>query len=291
MKRYLCGVIALAMVLGLCSSCQKEVEGIIPENLNDSTDITDLIILDTTYNTGVDTFTTYRFKYDGNKRVIQETYTYYLLGVTGTSRIQSISLIKYQYNGTDTLPYKMSVETSSSGSNVSNYYLYYQNAWITKDSLSYGTPDGAYLSKEYHQKSPTRYLIYRKGGDNASIYFADTIMNCFVNSANGNIVNEIDSLRTGISSFQVVPHSFIYDTRPNPFRRVILPYPTPSPVAGNPLGINEIFFPTANNQVRRDYDGLVTTFNYTYGENGLPAIARVVEGVDKYKYIYRYTKL
>jgi len=271
------------------SSCQREVEGTIPDEIvMDSTAISQLVILDTIYNSGADTVYKYQFKYDDKKRVVGELTTVYNEGVSGAGRIQWERNLNYEYIGSDTLPYRTVENPNSVGASKSYNYLFYQNGWIVKDSLTFENNPTDYWVKKYDQLPGNRCIVSRKQVL-GNVTSSGTV-NCYVQWVNGNITKEIDSLPF-LSSYQVITHTASYDGKPNPFKRVILPYITPAPNMIDPYGVNEFIFPTTNNIVARNYDGLVTLLEYTYHNNGLPKSAKVNGDGTFYKYVYFYTRL
>ena len=95
--------IFIPVLLGLFfSSCQKEVDGSLPDNVqNDSTYLDRLIMIDTTIAAPADTFMMIKYIYDSRKRVSKHIY----LAKNGNSW-DTASTNEFYYLGNDTLPYK-----------------------------------------------------------------------------------------------------------------------------------------------------------------------------------------
>ncbi len=294
MRTVFSGLIPVIFML-ILSSCQKEPDVNLNGNLlNDSTDITALIILDTSFEPGKDTVQKFEFFYDSEGRRIREVVTEYQPGVAGTSAILITHFFNYDFAGINPLPYTMLQEYIPASGTLtfgSEHFFFYEDGLLVMDSISFRTSDNAYRVDEFREINSSRYLLPGRWGDNTGVLSEDTAYSSVV-WADSNLLSQKDTLiLSGGTGFQVIPHTLTYDNIRNPFLRILLPYPTPCPTAGVTYGIAEFIFPTRNNIHTWNYDGIISTRNYEYGANGLPAVAREFESGTVQKWVYKYTKL
>lgn len=131
-------VIISVLIALVFSSCQKELDidlGNPPPpsgTNNDSIYISAYVDLDTALPSGQDTLYVDRFFYDNHKRVS------YISTIETINSERWPSVMKYYYNGNDTLPYKIT-STSADGNGViylldTAYFTYASNGLISKDS-------------------------------------------------------------------------------------------------------------------------------------------------------------
>jgi hypothetical protein len=293
MKIHFGGLISLALIV-IFSSCQREVNEVLPGRVNnDSTYIQQWIILDTTYPAGTDTSLNHYFYYDANKRLAKMTTYNYDLGVTGSARLLSRTDFRFTYNGSDTVPANF-VETYHEYANSSQdwddtSYLFYQNGIVSKDSA--GETAGYFINK-YIKLSTTRYQII-KTSVSGFLSFSDTSYS-YVNWQNGNLITETDSVSIPAPPlFDITNTQMTYDNKPNPFKRVFIPYPNPlfPDIWDNSKWFYEAVNRSSNNILTWADGSGPFRCSYTYKSNGLPSVARATDGFDTLKFVYLYTKL
>jgi hypothetical protein len=289
MKTFLSGFIMMILVV-VFSSCQKEVDEVLINGVqNDSTEIQQLVVLDTNYASGIDTVIKWELTYNASKKLSGIYYTGYR-NVSGPNRIFLYEEYKYLYQGSNPYPEKIIVNYTDPSNAANNFsdttFFTYSNGIIIRDS----TGDvNNYIVTEFTQLASNRYKMLQKTPSffTGGVYIDTTYI--LVDWQNGNLKKEIDSLWIPSLGFWEVKTTTIdYDSKPNPFKKIALPYPTPANRDLPSFGIEALFMPTTNNMVRQVYSSGTYTMTYEYGANGLPKIARDEDGL---KVFYRYTRL
>jgi hypothetical protein len=286
MKRILTAAITGSLLLAL-SSCQKETDGSFI-NQNDSTAIQQVIVLDTTFAPGVDTILKLQLSYDVSKKLNKTIFWNYDFGSSGS--ITSRDEYNYKFTGTNPHPDNIihnyfDLQTPS-GNYTDTTSFSYSNGFVLKDSNFNST---GYITTEFTKLSNTRYKMLQRSPDVIPPgLFIDTTYS-FVNWQNGNLLTEIDSLWIPSFSFWDITNAILlYDNRPNPFKDLVIPYPTPANSDIYGFGLESLFLPTANNIISWNDGTSPTILNYEYGANLMPKIGRTNDGV---KIIYKYTRL
>jgi hypothetical protein len=105
MKKALYSLLSVIGLSFVMISCQTEVDDDLPTppttlpGTGDSIYLSEWIILDTTYTSGVDTSDKYWMFYDASKRLSKFVYENYTLGVTGAARLYMRSECTFTYIG------------------------------------------------------------------------------------------------------------------------------------------------------------------------------------------------
>ena len=233
MKMYLSKMVALAIVLVFCGSCQKEVE--IADSENDTQHISEGSILDryvnfdTTRDRGLDTITVYQFFYDSQKRVIRISEKWY---EQGTMTVASTGDDIRFYHSNDTLPYKVVKNSIANGiSYTDTLFLNYDSKGIiARDSLvNYrsGSKLGMYCFY-YNETIPWGYTIAGSAYDYVLATPIETNkISLTRNFVNGNVMASYDSVYTQTipAYYGIIRYTYTYDGKPNPFAKMALHYP------------------------------------------------------------------
>jgi hypothetical protein len=286
-------LITLFLFFAIISSCKKGADNYTTDdpvtNNGDGTYLQKFIYLDTTLATGIDTSDVFEFSYDAQKRLSGYVHMLYNPGVTGTGRFRSRNSYTYSYQSNDTLPYRV-IEDKFYFANPANngrdtVYHFYQNGNIVKDSIGNASE---YATYTFAKLSPTRtrvaFAVYRA----PSIVHRDT-MYSFTNWQNGNVIQEIDSAKNPITGiYRISDINVSYDSKPNPFKKLVLPYYNPYAPDIDENVLEGYFSPTANNNTYLDWDSDIYITRYQYGTNGLPLFSW---DNNIYKGIYKYVKL
>jgi hypothetical protein len=269
----------------LFTSCQKEVEEVLT---NDNTAIQQVIVLDTTLPSGVDTLLKIRLTYGGSKKLDKTIFWNYDFGASGS--ITSRDEYTYAFSGTNLHPDKIIYQYFDlqvpSNNFIDTTSFTYSNGFVAIDSNFDGTD---YITTEFIKLSNTRYKMLERSPDviPPGLYIDTTYS--FVNWQNGNLLTEIDSLWIpSFSIWDVTTTTISYDTRPNPFKDLVIPYPTPANSDVYGFGLESLFLPTSNNIISLNDDSGPTFFTYEYGTNLMPKIGRSDDGL---KIIFNYTRL
>ena len=269
MKHNLSFLLVMVMVVSLYS-CQKEVEGTIPNNRvqNDSIFLDRLVVVDTTQPTGLDTIESVFFIYDNQKR-LSKLKSYNTWSGTPDSLI-----MEFLYSGTDSLPYKHIVYESFLSLIYSDTIYYaYSNGVVVRDSivsweLTGGSNSGAEVTE--FSLSGSQVSIVEKfynwvfgsyvlsGTDQGSVT---------ISAPGGNILSQTRA-SGGAAFFDLVQAS--YDNNPNPISRAIkIRYPL----------LEADFFDCAtlqrNNPVHTLYEepgypAETSTYSYIYRSDSYP---------------------
>lgn len=278
------------------SSCQREIDGSSEDNTtnsNDSTYVKRLIVLDTNFVSGTDTIIKWELSYNTDKRLSRLFYTGYK-NISGPGRIWLYEDIKYKYQGANPYPEyivdSLTDLVSPSSSHADTTFLYYNNGTVIKDSSTAQYGSALYYTvNEFTSLGTNRYKLIQKSPDLIAGGVRKDSTHIFVNWQNGNLLKEIDSLWIpSLGIWQIRTTTISYDTKPNPFKDMSIPYPTPANGDLPSTGIQAFFLPSNNNMViQTDYSGTYT-LNYEYNALGFPKIARDQDGL---KIIYEYTRL
>lgn len=269
------------------ASCQKEVTGTFPGQVqNDSINVMDMYVLDTTHTAGVDSLLKFHITYDGGKRISGYVCSVYNSGTAGVLLLETYT---YKYTGSNPYPdyiirdYK-DLTTPANDYKDTTWYTYSNNS-ITRDSTG-GPAD--YIVDDIIKLSANRYKILERspgigGGENI-----DTVYTV-VNWQAGNLLQETDSLWIGTPvPWDIVTTTVQYDAKPNPLKNLILPYPMPANGDIGDFPLESFALPTTNNITNWTDQSGPYPLSYQYGSNGLPKIARDNAGL---KIFYQYTKL
>lgn len=290
--RFLIPALVLVCTVTFLISCQKEAEENLPPvvNAGDST-VSKIIVRDTSITTvGADTAETVTFHYDGSGRLSRLVVVWYNSGVSGPGRFDYEDEYIYQYTGTQTTPariYLKYTDLQSSTVERDTTYLTYSGGYVSRDSIRKN--DGEYEVMNFQKLTTTRYKFSHTRPDFSGGYITDTGF-IFSNWTGGNLVQEIDSLWSAVTSMWIVnTTSLTFDAKSNPFKDMAVLYPAPYyPYNDNPH-LNALLIPSNNNVLSENFGGgPVHTMNYTYGADGMPRIARTNMAL---KLQYYYIKL
>ena len=287
-------VLLFVCILAGFAACQKEIEGTLPARTqSDSTDLTRLIVLDTTLTPGQDTLYKVEFFYDAQKRRVLEIFT----EIDNSSGTRYTWFYRYYHLNNDTLPYRITEKNAITADSIS-YYLSYTNGFITKDSAVDHHPAALSSRVYYYSAIPgNRYL--EKGIDydiatNSPMVVDSTI---YIRSVvAGNTISGRDSIWIVPSPpmlSRVYSMQFAFDNKPNPLAKLSLWYLGHYNTFDNQMygtrGINNItsagytdIFPNSSFEVYN--------YSYTYLNNGYPSVIRI-NSTDGNKIVFVYTKL
>lgn len=225
-------VIGLLSVLTI-TSCQREVEGIIGQNqqvLTNNIYLSRVVELDTSYASGLDTFSKTSIVYDASKRLIKVNDTIF---EAGSTNIEMIGVENRFYNGSDTMPYKFTRwEAYSNGEDIRDTVFFFYNTGgltIIKDStIQYymGAPFTKTV-KKYTDLGGGRYYSDRTAFDYTTgiLIAKDSILMNRTYTA-GNMSMMTDSVYDPFMGQlrYMYRYNYSYDTKNNPFHRALLPY-------------------------------------------------------------------
>jgi len=293
--KVICSFLAAVLMLVYFSSCQKgidwELEDIVT---NDSTDLSKIVVLDTTLATGQDTLFLLNFYYDNQKRKSGEDFT----EIDNSTGMRYTFYYRYFYNNNDTMPYRASEKYSFSSDSLISH-LSYANNFIVKDStvdFISGSIDDIQVVY-YSIISASRYLrrfVRYDPISGASTSLDSTHYHRTVNA--GNLISGTDStwqnagtpILTRANSFQ-----YTYDNKQNPLAPLSLWY----------LGYYENFDDQVfidmgvNNLLSARFDNLLPptssesqNYSHIYNSLNYPMIS-IVNGGDGNKALYFYTRL
>ena len=288
MKRYF-GALIIVLSYVFFTSCQKEIDWD-KEDLfgNDSTTLQKLVVLDTNYVSGIDTVIKWELLYTSDKKLSRIYYTGYR-NVAGPSRTLLFEELIYNYQGVNAYPESIIDKFSDPQDPSRNYsdttFFTYNNGLIVKDSTIslYG-----YEVSEFTKLASNRYKMHQRSPDFISGGINIDTTYILVDWQNGNLLSETDSLWLPSLGFWNIEISlFNYDLKPNPFKSLALPYPTPANGDLPLFGIEALFMPTTNNMIRQVLGSGTYTILYEYGTNGLPKIGRDEDGL---KIIFQYVE-
>lgn len=288
------------IIISVITSCQREIDDVSSTTQSDSIYIESAIILDSSLVTlPNDTLFKFLFEYDIQKRVRRLREFQYVNGVIDFS-----SDVKYFYIANDSLPSVLqTVSTNGSSTVYDTVYLTYGNSGkILRDSSSYGVPGSpkAFVKLEFQQQGNN--LIYGNYIDSVAGFAAtrETI-NSFCNWQSGNLFNEIDTFNyiIGQPPGYIKTKIFSYDQNVNPFRRILLNFPTTGffsytlTMAHGNWFLKEFANNSKSNILTEVINpgNYVRTYSYTYSPAGLPVKAVRSSGPTLYKIHYYYTSL
>lgn len=282
-------------------SCQQEPDDVLreesPTEINDSdsdsTYLSAIVSLDITNPSAPDTLGIAHFIYDGQKRLEEIRDFEYNNGIPG----DIAHFEKRFYNGNDTLPYKIvafSDRVSPSEDIIDTVFLTYQNGIVIADSVI------AYIGSQKYSTTANYFKRLSSNRWSAKLYhqpvngsaLIDTLT-CYQEWSNGNLISQKDTVFTlPLSDWSETSQ---YDNHPNPFNRILVPYPW----------INYFFIGTylflieetrtINNEI--SVNSSSGTFQsqgqifYQYRSDGYP-ISRIYSNIgDTYKELLIYQKL
>ncbi|HUR65310.1 MAG TPA: hypothetical protein VMZ03_03085 [Chitinophagaceae bacterium] len=281
--------VLLECIVLFFSSCQKEVDWSDPVAGQDSIYMKKYIVIDTTEPSGADTIRIFDFNYNAQKRLSGYIHTIYTPGISGPARIRAILTYSYTYPGSDTLPSRIIENINDllipSNNITDTFYYFYQNGMVIKDSSGNASE---YFVDEIMKLSPTRTLLRQQNLVPPFGLSTDTTY-IYTSWLNGNLVRETDSLwMPSLGFYDITDNTVNYDNKPNPFRRLVLPYTIPynNDIFGTSL--EGIAPPTLNNIIFFDQDGSTLTSRYQYRADGYPVIGWDDDGA---KCFYQYTRL
>lgn len=278
------------------SSCQQEIDGSSGNNIltnSDSTYIKQLVVLDTHYVSGIDSFLRWDLSYNTDKKLARLFYTGYD-HVAGPGRIMIYEDLSYKYQGTNPYPEYIIDSVTDFSSPTRRYadttFFYYSNGVVVRDSTTAeygGSP--YYTVNEFTSLGTGRYKLITKRPDLIAGGIKRDSTHVFVDWQNGNLLKEIDSLWIpGLGSWQVSTTTISYDAKSNPFRQLAIPYPAPVNENLPSTGIQALFLPGKNNMIMKTDRSGTYILNYEYNTGSLPKIARDQAGL---KIFYSYTAL
>lgn len=268
-------------------SCQKEVDGTVPEEISyDSTYLVKTVSLDTTMPSGQDTAIIFEYFYDTQKRLTQYTLT-----EVSPSGMRDFYWSKLKYNGNDTLPYKMSnTYSSSTDSNV--IYYNYSGGFIIKDSTIYyrsGVPEMS-NKRFYTSVGNNRFLLL---GYNSYLSLGITDLSdstIYIRTIVGrNIATSVDTFFDGHTKKVVRT----FDDKKNPFAKIPVwynGYYTHLLDDETISGVNNITVYSFNTDIPLGTN-FTFSISYIYNSDGYPVIARLSGNPDVNKVLYFYTKM
>lgn len=239
------------------------------------------------------------FAYDGQKRLSKLTEYRYSQTVP-YNVIELAAEIRYQYNGTDTLPSLLlgrSVYLSAPPW-YDTVRVSYLNGEIRRDSSAYGAIGG-----------PPAYKLMnfnRTGSSTYSATFIDSVagftayrreLRAGVNWQNGNLLSASDTIGSAILNY-----SYMYDTHPNPLRRTLFKFLSPGfgwnypsdPVFGS-WYLNRLFYTSTTNNIIFEQGPVASEIysrQYEYLPNGYPKrMIYYLNGLPFSKIDFFYTSL
>lgn len=290
MKRIFSALTIVYIIGFFFTSCQKEIDWTAPVTVNDSIYLKKFIILDTTETSGADTSWVLEFNYNAQKRLSDYRITYYELGISGPGRIRGYKQLNYLYPGTDTFPSRIIENLTDlqipANSYTDTMYYFYQNGSIIKDSSG---NTNEYFVDEINKVSPTRTFLIQRDFDPLFGLTIDTVF-IYTNWQNGNILAQKDSTWQPFMGgfWDVDDYVLGYDNKPNPFKRMVLPYNIPLSKDIFTVDLEDFGYPTNNNIIYLEQNGLGDNLSYQYRSDGLPVICRGDDGIKCY---YQYTRL
>lgn len=289
MRKLIGGISAALLTLIFLTACQKEFDSNALVSVNDSGYVKKFVAIDTTEAPGADTVRIFDFDYDAQKKLSGYVHTIYEPGTSGPGRIRAYYRYQYAYRGTDTLPYRIIEELNDIRFPANNYtdtlFYFYQDGVVIKDSSG---NVNEYFTDEIIPLSPTRTLLRQRNLVPPFGLSTDTTF-IFTNWQNGNLLQETDSLWLPLLGFyDISSFTAQYDTKPNPFKRLVLKYRIPFNKDVFTFALEGLVAPTANNMVFFDGDTGSLATRYQYRPDGLPVFSWDDDGV---KCIYRYTRL
>lgn len=250
--------------------------------------ISKFVLLDTSFTSGMDTDVLITFTYDVNKRLNKMSNIYF---TPGSAIREAIRDYYFNYAGNDTVPYRLIEnyqDLLTSGNFWDTSYYFYQNGILVKDSAI--EFNGHYVNT-YTKLSASRCRVVKlMVGMPPSL--SDTCFS-YINWQNGNLLAQIDSEYLFQPPILAnIEHNLItYDTRPNPLRKLFIPYPVPlyPTIVYNQYLTQFGITPSINNVLSWQNDNGAYTISYTYNSVGLPKTARSPSGGSTIKTMYYYT--
>lgn len=279
------GLTALIASAGF-TSCQREVEGILDLNA-DSAFIRKVISFDTTKPPGMDTGYVSFYEYDSQKRVVKMTETEYDMGTLYSA------YSRFSYNGTDTMPAKMTQTFNYvADSSITTYF--YNGSFIVKDSTT------SYLStipqettvQRFSSFGPGRFLLRQSiefPVGSGTIISDDSVIYTR-NVVNGNITGGLDSVWQNGVFFHRLSIQSTYDNKRNPYHKILRWYfgyyhdLYEQEIASGP---NNIVTHLSTYTPGGTYP---VNINYSYNNKMYPVVGRVIGG-DYNKLVYIYINL
>ncbi|MBC7948792.1 MAG: hypothetical protein H7Y42_12965 [Chitinophagaceae bacterium] len=233
------------------------------------------------------------FSYDNQKRLTEIRASGYLVPKGSIANFPFYNVIKRYYTGTDTLPYAVSFGSSST---PQTYLFYDANGWIVKDSSGYRITTFTHLGSNNFMSIRRKLYVNSWAAD--TVWPSRTLQN-------GNFIAGFDSTLTnpgsiGFPLIQRLHTEATYDSKPNPFSRLNLRYPTSHEHAF--WAHTDYFFPRGiNNPLTYKWHSVIgpadvtklREYTYTYNSRNLPVTIKATEnGSPMFHYgFFEYTAL
>ncbi|HMT75364.1 MAG TPA: hypothetical protein PKA77_14930 [Chitinophagaceae bacterium] len=260
-------------------SCQKEVDEAIistrPVHSSEGTILEAYILLDTTEQIGIDTFSVRKYYYDSQGRVNKITEKWFQ---RGTPVVSSFSEEVRSYTGNDSSPILTSTKTTLDNGVILTdtvFLSYYADYIVKKDSIR------QYINSVLQSTSSFSYTKL----DNVTYHISGsayevgnliptnevTLKNYFVN---GNLNSKYDSVYRQIATttnYAITKLDCQYDASNNPFRNITLRYPDIGEGFGgytknNPTRWDKVYY-TSTSAIPQNSSVSVV---YTYNSYGYP---------------------
>jgi len=282
-------VFPVALISLFFFSCQKEVHGDIPQDVNPATQNDSILLskyieLDTTLPSGADTMFQIRYTYDNEKRLKR----YYLTDYADEETVD------FYYSGSDTLPYKTVDFWTNYGDVYRDTIFYsYINGLVSKDSIiEYNNSANQFFYTEVRSFTPVgsnTFLQHRHySSPGQSLPDDEAKGTVYKTYQNGNIVVQDDSTSLSIGFAYSAHQEVKYDNKVNPFYKAL---PVRYPILyywliaqkNNPL--ENISWDDVS------YPGHLL-YSYTYRQDGYPISVKITDQVnaDGWKASFFYTK-
>jgi hypothetical protein len=214
------------------SSCQKEIEQQFferPPHMSEGSVLDMYIEFDTTQNIGLDTISFYKFVYDNSDRIMKINEKWFQ---QGTPNVSVFSTTNYFYNSTDSLPNLVVKNSFANGFSIIDtvYLQYNSNNMISKDSgcrYEQGVLKSIF-SFQYDEIASWKYRVYGSMYDYTSGTFVPTNKIILTRGfTNNNVTQSYDSIYSDFpfTNYSVKYSSYLYDSKPNPFKKISLRYP------------------------------------------------------------------
>lgn len=305
MKKYLFASATILLLL-VTSSCQKEdSSGDDTGTQPDNTALDRMVILDTTYASGMDTLYKYEFTYDAQKRPSKIKITGF---IEGTRDVEYQAVENRFYNGSNMNPYKITAGgTPDYPDDISteNYLTYNASQVVTIDSaLLFFQGNKVDVKRQaYIAKSPTRYLVERASYDPVtnSLNFKDTTYANVVFTGK-NLTSASDSSYSenlgGL--YQVNRYTCTFDSKKNAASKLRIPVPVNYFSNGDDGALSLINMLSSNNITSMSTYIWTSTAggrteivnsSYEYNANGYPVIIRYpgLDGSKRKDYLFYRT--
>ena len=272
------------------SSCQQE-PGVdfTPPPVNDSAYLSMVVNIDTTYPAGADTSTMDIITYDAQKRVSRIDFYDYFLGTPGSGTLSNV--FSFYYNGNDTLPYKVSEDWFGRSS-----FLFYENGIVVRDSMVFTDPGFLTFDKQivtYTKLGGNRHRTVNNYTLNGVLVDTDTMYSVVTRNSFGEILNEKDTVYKS-AGMTVLEFDLTYNTNPNPFLRLMVPYPVWGVDWSSPYAEWSLHNVASEYSFSRDESGaeqeIEYEMHYQYRADGYPILKREYDDFGDMEKTYFYYK-